>query len=126
MNYTKYTLKESIELLIIFLFMFLTITLLSKNIIPLLPLFIVGIFGFTLFIIKNSFRSRKYDYRIYYNLIFIICLIQGLIFIYMYVFNVIYPDFLSYLIFYVSCLFYLVLVVTYTHNYFHRLDIRLT
>lgn len=87
------------------------------------PLFILGIGIYTVIIllVRSIFRTKNYNHGIYYLIVFIVFLIQGLIFSYMYYFRSVYFKSLSYyILFYLAIGVYMVLIGNFTYYYFHR------
>lgn len=120
----NYEIKKILKQFVIFLAIFLVMPLFMKSFLPILPIFLLGIFCFITIIWQTILRTGNYDYKIYYPVSFIICFIMGLIFITIYLFGFIYPDTLSHLIFYVSCGFYIILVI-YLYYYLKKRDLTL-
>ena len=108
--------KKLLKGFVLFLVLFSVMPFYMKSFLPVLPIFLLGIFSFVTHIWQTMIRTGNYDYNIIYSISFLICLITGLIFVTIYLSGSIYPDTLSYIIFYVCCGFYIILV---THFYYY-------
>jgi len=104
--------KESIFGLIFILVLYLITRVLF--------ILLVGFFMFP-YIVRSIFRTRNYNYRMYYPIIFAVLLIQRLILTYIYLFKSLYlTNIGSYTFFYIEIGLFIFLSVAYAHFYRHK------